>query len=262
MGCTATRHFLTLRFSTTQNRNELQDAGFPPAMIAETGGDEQSAPSTASSFVRIGSMDLSGTLRIFIRSRPLDQELCPPWEVDLDTFDEWNTELQRLSNRNLVETGRRGCTTTQLYDWIEKYISAKVRSIVTSTAYDLASQPFAEDDTETVRKAKGFLNQAKNSAWSYARQASSKSGKDLQDNVMGRLETMGIKDKVVATVSKLTLDENTTIEDGENMERIVSAYQALRDAATAKLGQVKGELKALEEVDVGQPEEIFPAADQ
>lgn len=99
----------------------MREAGFPPPLISETSHDESPLP-TKESYVRIGSVDLSGGLRAVIRSRPLNRELCPPWEISLDTFDEWNAELQRMSNLNLVETGRRGCTSTQLYDWVGRYV--------------------------------------------------------------------------------------------------------------------------------------------
>jgi hypothetical protein len=115
-------------------------------------------------------MDLSGTLRVTIRSRPLNnQDLCPPWEINLDNFDDWNADLQRLSNQNLVETGRRGCTTMQFYDWIGRNVNTMVRTDLVSTAFHLASQRFSEHDS--VRKVKGFLNEAKTSVWSYAVQA-------------------------------------------------------------------------------------------
>jgi len=259
---------------TKNNWDELYQAGFPPPMMAaaaEADGDDDESSLSAYSFVRIGSMDLSGTLQAQIRSRPLgagsEALLCPPWTLDLDTFDEWNTELQRLSNQNLVRTGRRGCTTLQLYDWLETYVGGKLRTVLSSTAYDLlASQPFAETDTDTVRRAKGFLRQARKTVFSYAKHASKKSGKDLQDNVMGRLESLGIKDTVLeATVSRLGAitaaamdDRNETDVVDESLTKIRVTYQSLRDAATKQLNNVKGALRAAEEADAGQPEVIFP----
>lgn len=216
------------------------------------------------SFVRIGSMDLSGNLKAEIRSRPLDgREVCAPWMLDLDTFDVMNTELQLLSDNNLVQTGRRGCTTLQLYDWLETYVGGKLRAALSATAFDLASQPFADADTDTVRRAKGFLNEARKTVFSYANHASKKSGRDLQDNVMGRLDAMGVKDRVEATALKLgtarsiVLDLNETVVD-DTVSKIKSTYQSLREAALDRLTNVKGALNAAEDADVGQPEIIFP----
>ena len=208
-------------------------------------------------------MDMSGTLRVTIRSRPLNnQDLCPPWEINLNNFDDWNAELQLLSNQNLIETGRRGCTTLQVYDWIGRYINTMVRKVVASTAYQLATQPFAEHDS--IRKAKGFLKETKKSVWSYAKQATQKSGKDLQDNVVERLETLGIFDKVHEALSKLSINQDnneTSIVDDETIKRVMAAYEALRNVAQEKLLESKGALKALEEADIGQPEIIVPDQD-
>lgn len=239
-------------------RNDLYRAGFPPPMLVAEGDGE-----LTSTYVRIGSMDLSGTLRARIRSRPLDnKDICPPWELDLDTFDEWNDELQRLSQHNLVQTGRRGCTSLQLYDWVERYVGAKVRATLSATAYDLATQPFADADTATVKRAKGFLNGVRKTFFSYAKQASNKKGKDLQDTVMGRMESMGIKDKVLgvqATVSKFGNNYLLLSETDDSIDDVIqSTYENLRDTATQRLNNVMGALRAAEEADAGHPEIIIP----
>lgn len=208
-------------------------------------------------------MDLSGTLRVNIQSRPLNnQDLCPPWELNLDNFDDWNTELQHLSNQNLIETGRRGCTTLQFYDWIGRNVNTMVRTNLLSTAYDLASQPFAEHDS--IRRAKGFLKEARTSVWSYAVQASRKTGKDMQDNIVQRLETLGIQDKVHEALSKLSIshgNNETHLSDDNTITQVMAAYEALRNIAQEKLLENKGALQALEEADIGQPEVILPDHD-
>lgn len=206
------------------------------------------------SFVRIGSMDLSGNLRAVIRSRPLGRDVCPPWILDLDSFDKWNDELRRLSKENLAESGRRGCTTNQFYDWVGKYVGDKLRSVLTSTAYDLATQPFAEQDTDTVVRAKGLFAQARRAVTSYALQATTKSGRELQDSVKLQLDSLG------RARLGIGLDENATdIEEMEGVKRAaMSAYQLLREVAAEQLERVEGALRAAEEADAGQPAIVLP----
>lgn len=235
-------------------RGELSAAGFPPAMMSES---SETTDSEDYSFVRIGSMDLSGNLRAVIRSRPLDHDVCPPWILDLDSFDEWNDELRRLSKENLAESGRRGCTTNQFYDWAGKYVGDKLRSVLTSTAYDLATQPFAEQDTDTVVRAKGLFAHARRVVKSYALQATSKGGRELQDSVKLQLDSLGLKERARLGVG---LDENATdVEEIDGVKRAaMTAYQLLREVAAEQLERVEGALRAAEEADAGQPAIVLP----
>eukprot|EP00542_Grammatophora_oceanica_P011912 CAMPEP_0194049636 /NCGR_PEP_ID=MMETSP0009_2-20130614/30800_1 /TAXON_ID=210454 /ORGANISM="Grammatophora oceanica, Strain CCMP 410" /LENGTH=428 /DNA_ID=CAMNT_0038695837 /DNA_START=97 /DNA_END=1383 /DNA_ORIENTATION=+ len=172
---------------TDNNWKDLNRAGFPPPLAtayATSESPETSSlkPSSSPSFLRIGGLQLSGRVAATLTSRPLDRQLAR-LNFDLDSLYDMNERIQNISNANLQSTGRRGCDTVELYDIIQSHFVSKISKMLASTAKDLASNPFRDDDTETVANAKRLLLGASDAILSYAGDAGKKKGEGLRDHV-------------------------------------------------------------------------------
>ena len=169
-------------------RNELEDAGFPPKM-EESNNEQSAAPS--STFVRIGSVQLSGNVTSKIRSRPLDRDIANI-TFELDAFDNLSKEIRKVSEANLAVTGRRGCTADEVYEILRAYFSEKLRKFLKDTVYDVSAGALSDEGSNTVREAKKLLASAKTVVKTYAGDAGKKTGDDLQESVAKRLEKLGV----------------------------------------------------------------------
>ena len=154
--------------------------------------DESMTPFITSAFLRIGSIYLSGAVKAQLRSRPLDRDIAPILAFELDLLDDLNNQIQRCSDFNLAQTGRRGCTTDELYELIQAFVTDKVRGFIASTAYDLVTNPFQPDDTRAVRDVKHFISGATSSLLSYATDSSIVKERDIQQSVTNHLQNNGL----------------------------------------------------------------------
>lgn len=162
---------------TRNNWNELQDAGFPPELLV----GESTGPS--STFVRVGSMDLSGNVRAIIRSLPLGgREICPPLQFDMDSLD---ADLTALLEAGASNNGRRGVTTDELSGLLQRYFSDKLRDIVKSTALDVFL-----DEKDVTEQAKNIVSDASKAVLGYVNQASNKKRQEIQGSVKERFQRL------------------------------------------------------------------------
>jgi hypothetical protein len=180
---------------THNNWNELNEHGFPPTLaVSETTEAPSSAKETSkSSFVRFSSIDLSGNATIEVASRPLGKDIGV-LTLDMDATDSVNAKIRELSKLNKGSTGRAGCTTTELADLLQSYFSHHIRTFLSSSLKDLASDPgFA------VRGADRLLIKTSDTIMGYAGDASRKTGEEIQDAVVNRLSRWGLNaDQIVA----------------------------------------------------------------
>ena len=212
------------------NRNELDDAGFPPAMKdsdpASSTSSVAASRSNGSTFVRIGSIDLQGNVTTEIFSRPLDRRIANIG-FSMDSLKELNDEIRRTSEANLAATGRRGCTTDELYTILSNYFMRKLRSFLSETVYDVTTGALSDEGSNTVREAKRLVSSANDVIRGYVSEASKKKGDDLQDSLANRLERFGVP----SSKEKL----NALREISLNAARNVDA----RSLAESKLKQVR-----------------------
>ncbi|KAL3910608.1 MAG: hypothetical protein SGILL_007626 [Bacillariaceae sp.] len=87
-------------------------------------------------FVRISSVDFSGDISITFRSRPLGKDMAV-LQLDLDTFDELDREIRDRSEENLINTGRKGCTTDEVYKLVERFFGRKLKDLAASNVEDV-----------------------------------------------------------------------------------------------------------------------------
>lgn len=219
--------FTNLMLSRT-NWNELEEAGFPPRMEDYYSDYDASAPS--STFVRIGSIQLSGNITSEIKSRPLDRTIAN-MTFGLHAFDNLSKEILQVSEANLAATGRRGCTTDQVYDILRAYFMKKLRKFLKYTAYDVSAGSLREEGSTTVREAKRLFASASNVIKSYADDASKKTGDDIQESLAGRLEKLGVpssREKLDA-LRELSAKAAENIDArslaGSSLTRLRQAYQ-------------------------------------
>ena len=221
--------------------------------------DESTTTSIASSFLRINSIDLSGAVKAQLRSRPLDRDIAPILAFDLDLLDDLNDQIQRCSDYNLAQTGRRGCTTDELYELIQAFVADKVRGFIASTAYDLVTNPFQPDDTRAVRDAKNIISGATSSLLSYATDASIVKGKDIHQSVTGHLENNGLPAAIYHLKRLNNLSDNLSTSWGLPTNTVMSLKRAIQfasDSANALISEAmlakKNDTKGLDKAGEGQ----------
>lgn len=182
---------------TESNWNELEDAGFPPAMEYYDAEEGKSAES--STFLRIGSIVLSGNVRLSISSRPLNKPIATI-AYGLDTLNDLNNEIVQISETNAV-TGRRGCKTDDLYIIMRTHFAGKIRNFLRDAANSVTTCSFSDEGSITGRQARHLLACASDVIKTYANEAGRKKGDELQESLAVRLEKLGLpspRDKLSA----------------------------------------------------------------
>lgn len=162
-------------------RDELRKNGFPPGFLTEEG----ETSSQTNSFLRIGSIDLSGNITACIKSRPLKKELAEI-KFELDAFDPLDREIRNQSMENLATLGRRGCNTDELYSLVQAYFMKIFRQILSETLEDLS-----KGGTDTAKEVDRAINWTKDSLKKYVGDAGGWTGEQIQGKVAGRLEKWG-----------------------------------------------------------------------
>ena len=166
-----------------QNRNELSDIGFPPQLYDE---DDTTAGQT---FVRVGGIAVKGEIRLKLRSRPLDKNLYDDIVFDLGNLRDLSKLISAVSKLAYEKTGRRGCTTEEVYDIIQSYFNRQIHQMVKSTAIYIALGAFnPEDKGKTVKDAKKILSIGRDVAMKYAKDVEKKADEQIDNN----FKTMGI----------------------------------------------------------------------
>lgn len=141
----------------------------------------QTEPST---FIRVGSIDLSGTVRLRIHSKPLEESICPDCVLDLDMLDELNLLIKTSSLAAKGNSGRRGCTTEELYKIIQTYFLEKVKLLVR----DLAMNKM---ESMTVREATKMATNTRDSFTQYALKVKGKAEENIENMAFARLKKWG-----------------------------------------------------------------------
>jgi hypothetical protein len=155
-------------------REELKRHGFPPTFSEEA--DSSAAEiSELSTFLRIGSIDLSGEISARLQSRPLKRELAK-MSFSLDMLDAIDRDIRNQALENLAKTGRRGCTTDELYTILQKYFGQKVRESLTS-----AFEDFKDDVSASPEERSKIAKQTKDSISKYTKEAGVSVNKYIDD---------------------------------------------------------------------------------
>lgn len=213
---------------TESNWNELEDAGFPPAMEYYETEEESSAES--STFVRIGSVDLSGKVRLEISSRPLERPITTI-VYGLDTLQDLNNEIREVSETNLADTGRRGCTMDEMYIILQTYFAGRIRNFLRDAAYDVTASSLLDKGSTTIKEARCLLASASDVIKNYADDVGRKKGDDLQELLAIRLDKLGLPSprEKLSTLREMSLQAARNIDAKKlaagQWERLQVAYE-------------------------------------
>jgi hypothetical protein len=213
---------------TESNWNELEDAGFPPAMEYYETEEESSAES--STFVRIGSVDLSGKVRLEISSRPLERPITTI-VYGLDTLQDLNNEIREVSETNLADTGRRGCTMDEMYIILQTYFAGRIRNFLRDAAYDVTASSLLDKGSTTIKEARCLLASASDVIKNYADDVGRKKGDDLQELLAIRLDKLGLPSprEKLSTLREISLQAARNIDTKKlaagQWERLQVAYE-------------------------------------
>jgi len=194
---------------------------------------DESAPS--STFVRIGSVQLSGNVTSEIRSRPLDSCIANA-SFPLNAFDDLNNQIRKVSEANLAITGRRGCTTDEVYEILRAYFMEKLRNFLKDTAYDVSAGSLSDEGSNRVREARNLFASASKVVKSYAGDAGKKTGDSIHESLASRLEKLGVPSsrEKLSALRELSSDAARNVDAkslaGSQLNRIREAYQKSRDA--------------------------------
>mmetsp|Transcript_42572 Transcript_42572/g.43138 ORF Transcript_42572/g.43138 Transcript_42572/m.43138 type:complete len:387 (-) Transcript_42572:329-1489(-) len=164
------------------NWSELSDIGFPPQLYDED--ETVDSSSEASTFVRIGGIGVKGQIRIKLRSRPLDKDLCDDIVFDFDNLKTLSNQISAASKAAQKETGRRGCTTEELYNIIQSYFNRQIHQKIKSSAVDIAMGVYKpESGGKTIRDAKKLFSIGRDVAMKYANDIGQKADEHVDDNI-------------------------------------------------------------------------------
>mmetsp|Transcript_31005 Transcript_31005/g.74899 ORF Transcript_31005/g.74899 Transcript_31005/m.74899 type:complete len:394 (+) Transcript_31005:22-1203(+) len=209
---TITIEFLNVMLTKT-NWGEMKRMGFPPQFPEtdpSTVPPQQHKNDDTSSFVRVGKVDLSGDFSVILLSKPMKKDLGT-FKLSLDTFDELDKEIRFLSEKNLVENGRKGCTTDELYTLIQQYFGRKLRGLLIEVAQDLSN----EDGSKTAESVNKIVGSARESVKKYANDARAWTGEKIDKNMSEKLAKWG------ESVDKLG-------EPNGNSTKLANAYSVFR----------------------------------
>jgi hypothetical protein len=148
-------------------------------MVPQRGGK----PAVQDSFVRIGGIDFSGSVTCVFRSEPLKKDIAV-LQFDLDKLDELGRQIRERSDENLAATGRRGCTTDDLYKLIGNFYSQKLKGLAAQNLEDV----FQGRDSSTVNDIKKAWKSAGDSASAYVDGARDWTEGQLQGKVNESIE--------------------------------------------------------------------------
>lgn len=197
---------------------------------------DQSAPS--STFVRIGSIQLTGNVTSEVRSRPLNRIIANV-TFDLHAFDDLNVQIRSLSEENLAKTGRTGCTTDELYNLLSSYFIDKLRTFLSAAVKDVTVGSFSDEGSTTVREARKLFASASHALKSYAGDAGKKKGDSLEEKLASRLEKFGVPSsrEKLSALRELSTSAARSIDArslaGTQLKRLRAAYERSKDDGNA-----------------------------
>ncbi|OEU11334.1 hypothetical protein FRACYDRAFT_245644 [Fragilariopsis cylindrus CCMP1102] len=166
------------------NWSELSEIGFPPQLYDE---DEivDSSSEAASAFVRIGGIVVKGQIRLKLRSRPLDKDLCEDIVFDFDNLKTLNT--------------------------------TKSKSSVVDTAVG-ALKP--ESGGKTIRDAKKLFSKGRDVAMKYANDIGQKAEEHVDDNINNLgLSRSDLKNLMARGISNASRDSFTAKKEMRNEQK-------------------------------------------
>jgi len=179
-------------FLTETNWKELNEMGFPPKILwddTQSSDVGKNTESQSTSFVRIGSIDLSGNVTLKIRSRPLEKDIVPQLILDLGMLDDWNQRIIQSASKS-----KRGCSTDEIFTLMVEFVQEKVDQLLEDVALDLFTNFILEDDirkSRIVQHGKKLVQGLQDSAEQYMKDLAERTGTKIGQRIADKLNTWG-----------------------------------------------------------------------
>lgn len=191
-------------------RHELNRVGFPPKLYYSGEGS-----TTSSTFVRFGNIEMSGEVRVRVKSKQLEKNLVEDIVIDLRQLHSLSRQIQVAAKKSEEVTGRRGCSTDELYEILSKYFGDQIKKFLKLTATDLALNALIRDkgESKTMNDVKRAWSGAVGAAMNYTQSIGDKAeghiGESLKQFGLGKDELNLVKDAIFKTrAPSATKDEN------------------------------------------------------
>lgn len=195
------------------NRNELKKEGFPPQLEILTSSEIDTSSST---LVRIGRVDLEGAVTLKVISRSLGgQSVCPDVVFEFGMLEELVDRIKHASIEAERKTGRKGCTTTELYDIVEQFFKSKLKKMLQSTVMDIARGSLDPNSggSKTVRETKNAFEGARGIFQRYTQDVASVTEDRIQSKLSNQLSKWGLSGDQVETLKKASKKAADTAVD-------------------------------------------------
>jgi len=197
-------------------RHELNSIGFPPKLYFSEEGSTSTATST---FVRFGNIEMSGEVRLRVKSKPLEKNLIEDIVIDLRQLHSLSREIQVAAKNSEQATGRKGCSTDELYDILSKYFGDQIKKFLKLTATDLALSALIRDkgESKTINDVKRAWSGAVGAAMNYAQSVGNKAEGHIDESLkqfgLDKDELNFVKDSIFKTRMSST---TTGMKDDKN----------------------------------------------
>lgn len=198
---------------TNSNWNELKKEGFPPQLEILTSSEIDTSSST---LVRIGRVDLEGAVTLKVISRSLGgQSVCPDVVFEFGMLEELVDRIKHASIEAERKTGRKGCTTTELYDIVEQFFKSKLKKMLQSTVMDIARGSLDPNSggSKTVRETKNAFEGARGIFQRYTQDVASVTEDRIQSKLSNQLSKWGLSGDQVETLKKASKKAADTAVD-------------------------------------------------
>jgi AraC-like DNA-binding protein len=155
---------------------------------------------------------MSGEVRLRVKSKPLEKNLIEDIVIDLRQLHSLSRQIQVAAKKSEELTGRRGCSTEELYEILSKYFGDQIKKFLKLTATELALNALIRDkgESKTVNGVKRAWSGAVNAAMNYAQSVGDKS---LKQFGLGKDELNSVKDAIFK--SRMSPKTN---DDGNNFD--------------------------------------------
>lgn len=160
----------------------MSKRGFPPTFEEDNVTIEEDY-NAEDSMVRVGSIAFSGNVRLLLNSKPIQKPISNT-TFALAKLKAFESIIQEESSKNLNATGRRGCTTTAVYDLIEKRVKSVIQEKVKDIAVDLA----LDNGRGTKDTLQAIKTNAKQTLKDYIMNAGEWSEQRLQSKIADELD--------------------------------------------------------------------------
>jgi len=192
---------------TKNNWNELADLGFPPTTYYDQLPETDASVASSDTFIRIGSLNLLGSVKLRIWSKPLNQSISPDFELNFASLKEVMDQI-----RTTTKTERKGRTTTQVYDILSNYTNTKIRQFIKTTIHDVAKTQILEktkrqsiDETvSSIKHAKKLFSGATDVLRNYAQKTMDYTDAQFESNAKEKLKKWGLQNEDVESILEVS----------------------------------------------------------